>query len=310
MYQLLNLKIFYNDRLGFIFIRKGYVMAVDSTNLNNPYATLYAQQYANAGLNEDFLAQAYGIGQQNGNNAGKTVFTGTNLQGQPPVDLYQGSTGISTGLKLGAVAGLGTTAGLYYFGGDKISPFKDGKFDDKFLKAFEDEKLVEKEVAKLCKNELEKIYAKEKIDVHQYNALKEYALTGEKPKNVILPDGISKKEAEKIVKRIDKNINKIKIDKLKEEVIRTNTLEGATNHLNSLKSKKAKNAQTKIVEDLRAKLTKKVSPHWDSTKNALKESGVPEEITKAVRNFKLSKAGKFGLFAAGVGAILGWMFGK
>ena len=264
-----------------------------------------------AGLNEDFLANASGICRPDATSVAKPqTFTGANLAGQPATDVYQGSSATSTALKLGALAGAGTTAGLYFFGGDKVSPFKDGKFDDKFLKAFEDEKLVENEVAKKYAEEVQKIYGKEKIDVHQYNALKEYAMTGEKPKNVILPDGISKKEAEKIVKRIDKNINKIKIDKLKEEVIRTNTLEGAKNHLNSLKSKKAKNAQTKIVEDLRAKLTEKVSPHWDTAKNALKENNIPEELTKAVRSYKISKAGKFGLIAAGVGAVLGFIFGK
>lgn len=264
-----------------------------------------------AGLNEDFLANASGICRPDATSVAKPqTFTGGNLSGQPATDVYQGSSATSTALKLGALAGAGTAAGLYFFGGDKVSPFKDEKFDDKFLKAFEDEKLVENEVAKKYAEEVQKIYGKEKIDVHQYNALKEYAMTGEKPKNVILPDGISKKEAEKIVKRIDKNINKIKIDKLKEEVIRTSTLEGATNHLNSLKSKKAKNAQTKIVEDLRAKLTEKVSPHWDTAKNTLKETGVPEELTKAVRSYKISKAGKFGLIAAGVGAVLGFIFGK
>lgn len=163
-------------------------MAVNSIGQNNPYAALYAQQYG-GGFNEDFMSQAYGISPKNTQDTAKSqTFTGNNLSGQPATDVYQGSSATSTALKFGALAGAGTTAGLYFFGGDRVSPFADGKFDDKFLRVFEDEKLVENEVAKRYSEKLKEIYTKKGIsDGYQYEALKEYAETGKKPNSVTLP---------------------------------------------------------------------------------------------------------------------------
>lgn len=64
------------------------------------------------------------------------------------------------------------------------------------------------------------------------------------------------------------------------------------------------------VKGLRTALNKKViKNYWDDTTKAFK-AGAPEELTKAAKNFKIAKAGKYGAIAAGVGLVLGWMFGK
>lgn len=64
------------------------------------------------------------------------------------------------------------------------------------------------------------------------------------------------------------------------------------------------------VKGLRTALNEKViKNYWDDTTKAFK-AGAPEELTKAAKNFKLTKAGKYGAIAAGVGLVLGWMFGK
>lgn len=49
--------------------------------------------------------------------------------------------------------------------------------------------------------------------------------------------------------------------------------------------------------------------HWDKSAKAFKKD-TPEALTKAYKNFKWSKAGKFGAIAAGAGLVLGYLFGK
>ncbi len=68
-------------------------------------------------------------------------------------------------------------------------------------------------------------------------------------------------------------------------------------------------ATENTVKNLRTTLNGKVANYWDDTTKAFK-AGAPEELTKAAKNFKLTKAGKYGAIAAGVGLVLGWMFGK
>lgn len=68
-------------------------------------------------------------------------------------------------------------------------------------------------------------------------------------------------------------------------------------------------ATENTVKSLRTTLNGKVANYWDDTAKAFK-ADAPAELTKAAKNFKLAKAGKYGAIAAGVGLVLGWMFGK
>lgn len=68
-----------------------------------------------------------------------------------------------------------------------------------------------------------------------------------------------------------------------------------------------KNVETKIG-GLRETLNGKVAAHWDDTAKAFRESA-PSSLKNAAKNFKWAKAGKYAAIAAGVGLVLGWMFG-
>lgn len=354
-------------------------MAVDSTNFNNPFANPYASMYGNSassGLNEDFMANAYGICQNDATKVAKDpVFTGNyNFTGQPATDTYQRSSGALPALVLAATAGGATTAGLYHFGGDKINPYKDGKFDDQLLKSLEDKKVLTNEVEALKSKKINEILAKKNFDMNQYNAIKQIAKDGKVPSTVTLPDftGLSEAEAKAkaktLVDELDKKINAINIEKLTERATRTHTIEGSVKHLDVLTARKAKlgalaadittedlakhlqdNAklygiegkdatatearakklakagldkikenneslitrQQRFVDEARNRVVTRIkdTAHWDSATNTLKK-GAPEDIAKAFKNCKLSKAGKWGAGAAIVGAVVGWLFGK
>lgn len=355
-------------------------MAVDSTGLSNPFANPYASLYSNyasSGLNDDFMAQATGIYQNPAAGSGsQPVFTGGygNLAGQPAADTFQRSSGTLPALVLAATAGGATTAGLYHFGGDKINPYKDGKFDDALLKKLEDKNILKNRIEALKNQKINEILAPKKIDINQYNAIKQIAKDGKVPTTVTLPDfaGLTeaqaKAKAKTLVEELDKKINGINLEKLTEKATRTYTIEGSTKHLDILNARKAKlgalpasttteelakhlqeNAKLYGIEgkdaaatEARAKkmaqagldkiqknnqrlitrqqgfvdaarnrvVTRITDPaHWDATTNTLKK-GAPEDIAKAFKSVKLSKAGKWGLAAAGVGAVLGWVFGK
>jgi hypothetical protein len=62
------------------------------------------------------------------------------------------------------------------------------------------------------------------------------------------------------------------------------------------------------VDATRTAVNSKYASYWDDVAKELKPTASPE-LTKAVKNFKFTKAGKAGLIAAGVGLVLGWMFG-
>lgn len=62
------------------------------------------------------------------------------------------------------------------------------------------------------------------------------------------------------------------------------------------------------VKNLRTTLNGQVAAHWDDTAKAFR-ADAPEALTKATKNFKWTKAGKYGAIAAGVGLVLGLMFG-
>lgn len=62
------------------------------------------------------------------------------------------------------------------------------------------------------------------------------------------------------------------------------------------------------VKNLRTTLNGEVAAHWDDAAKAFKESA-PEALKNATKNFKWQTAGKWGAIAAGVGLVLGCLFG-
>ena len=96
-------------------------MALDSiNNYGSAYDDFYAQQYFAKANQQPQQPQA----PQN------PAFTG--YYQQPGADTFQksGSSPLSTGLALGAVAGGATGAGTYFWGSN---PIKDGKVDESLL---------------------------------------------------------------------------------------------------------------------------------------------------------------------------------
>lgn len=209
----------------------------------NPFTNPYAigNNYSQA-LNSDFMAtatQSYNPYATAGLQAYQQPTTDQFVQTTP--QQTSGGSGLGTGAKLGLVAGAGTTAGLYFFGGDKINPFKDGKFNDKFLKTLEDSDLVAKEVDNIKADKISKILADKKItDTHQFNAIKEFATTGKAPASVTLPANLTQEQAKTLVTDVEKEVGKISTDAIKEKVIRTKTLDGSTKELTKLNSIKSK----------------------------------------------------------------------
>lgn len=67
-------------------------------------------------------------------------------------------------------------------------------------------------------------------------------------------------------------------------------------------------ASENSVKNLRTSLNGQVATHWDDAAKAFR-ADAPETLTKAAKNFKWAKAGKYAAIAAGVGLVLGWMFG-
>lgn len=63
------------------------------------------------------------------------------------------------------------------------------------------------------------------------------------------------------------------------------------------------------IKSIRTRLNGEVASHWDDAAKAFRESA-PNSLKDAAKNFKWSKAGKYGAIAAGAGLVLGWLFGK
>lgn len=102
---------------------------IDNLGLyNNPYG-LY-NPYSTGAMSDDFMAQQT-FSNTNQNGGDQTTFQG--LQ-QPQTDTFEKSgSGLSTGLKLGAAAGIGTAAGTYFFG---TNPVGENGLKDGFIKEF------------------------------------------------------------------------------------------------------------------------------------------------------------------------------
>ena len=63
------------------------------------------------------------------------------------------------------------------------------------------------------------------------------------------------------------------------------------------------------INALNLNLESQFKSHWNEAENVFKKD-TPEALTKAYKNFKISKAGKWGAIALGAGAVLGLLFGK
>lgn len=165
----------------------------------NPY------MMSSTGLNDDFMANATGFNNQYAALAQQqALMQQYQLAQQPATDTFQkseGSSGLSSGLKLAAVGGVGAGAGAYFFG-DKLGTVftKDGKtFSDDILKAFETNP---QEIAEA--NYATQIAAKEKaiieskgFTIKNYDAVKTYVTTpvaerANLPKEItdLVPDGV------------------------------------------------------------------------------------------------------------------------
>ena len=133
----------------------------------NPYST----------TNDDFLAQQY-FAQLAQQKQGEPVFQGYQ---QPQADTFQKSGGIGwgTGLTLGSVAGLGTGAGMYFWGSN---PIQDGKVADEILNAVEANNLEQTtidKIKKLAAQRKQEILKKSGVpDGISLKTLKAYAKSG------------------------------------------------------------------------------------------------------------------------------------
>ena len=259
-------------------------MAINPTNL------LCAQQLGlQNGLYDDFMYNAYGLNALNnaGNTqAGNPAFAG-GLYAQPQADTFEreGSSPLSSGLKLGVIGGLGTGAGVYYLGNkfDYLSEklglklLKDGKLNEDFINAIR------------------------KNNINEYKALKESRKIIESLKSnpAELAKHIEENAALYEIKGDEAAIKKFaeKWSKRPEDFLRINEQKINFRHL-----------RYEQVKDLRAGKIGAVSSYIDKTKNVVKESA-PQCLQKAFNNFKIKKAGKYGLIAAGVGIAIGWLLG-
>ena len=349
-------------------------MTVGSTNMFNPYS----------GLSEDFMWNAYLANSQNTSQAGalNPAFTGSNLSGQPSTDCYQGSSGFSTGLKLGIAGGLGTAAGMYYFGGDKVSPISNKVFNDDILKAVEEDYVKVAEgnaLENFAKAKEAEVKAKGFKNMKEFDATKKYVLASKEeraafPKDlrklvrkgylsspdlykteILEIDGaIANIDMEDITKKAleDARQNHLgyqteklaNLQKQKnliaglaedanaakyEELIKSNPkafgidkteaaeIEAEAKRIaSSFKSRKdalssidkALEKQVTQVKTTRNAVNVRFASYWDDAAKELSPTA-PPELAKAVKNCKFTKAGKYGAIAAGVGLVLGWLFG-
>ncbi len=350
-------------------------MSVNAMYGFNPYMM-------NTGLNDDFMANATGFNNQYAQLAQQqALMQQLALQQQPTADAFQkseGDSGLSSGLKLAAVGGVGAGAGAYFFG-DKFGTnfVKEGKFSDELLSAVENtpaqaEKIAQRRLA----DAKIRILKRFNLDDKTFEAIQKYAkakdVTKLKPEIIQLVQqaGI-KSQAEALTKltQINTDFGKIDLKGLTakaEKLAEAGSLKGQTAQLAKLQAREnlihtladnakkadieklitenaeqfgikgdkatiereaealAKNfkskaggikalkaeiaAQQQIVNTTRTSLNKQVAAYWDDAAKAFR-ADAPEALTKATKNFKWSKAGKYGAIAAGAGLLLGWMFG-
>ena len=213
-----------------------------SYNNYNPYS-------ANS---DDFLAQQYfaqnpQVPQQGSN----PMFTGYS---QPQADTFQksGGSGLGTGLLLGSVAGLGTGAGMYFWG---TNPVKDGKVNDDLVKVVlnNDVKDVEAiEVKKLYAHKAKPVLNRFGVsDMEQYDAIQKLSKASkledlsDDVKN-LLPDTIkTPKDAQDLIAKAKPELDKIDKQKILKQVEAFSKNEFSLEH-NTAQLEKLKNIEAKI----------------------------------------------------------------
>ncbi len=204
---------------------------------NNPYG-LY-NPYSTGATNDDFMAQQM-FQNYSQNSGSQTSFQGYT---QPSADTFEKSgssgSGLSTGLKLGAAAGVGTGAGMYFFG---PAPVKDGKFNDDILKA------VDIDVKEVSKQRGLQLFADKKAEIFEKvgvtlpeginsENIKAYAETGKAPAE--LQSAMTQEQA----KAIHKELSEIDLDKIAKEAYNETieqTFQGRKDKLAKLQSQRAK----------------------------------------------------------------------
>lgn len=192
-------------------------MAGEISNLYG--ANLYGSNMNNNNLyalnNDDFLAQQYFAQQPS-----QPAFQGYQ---QPQTDTFEksGGIGIGSGLTIGALAGLSTGAGVYFWG---TNPIKDGKVNENLIKN------VNKTLITEAKTEaIKELYTQKAQptfntlgikDLDQYNAIKKLANAGKledlsEDVKQLLPDNIkTPDDAKAIVNQAKPELDKIDIKKI------------------------------------------------------------------------------------------------
>lgn len=173
-------------------------MSVNAMYGFNPYMM-------NTGLNDDFMANATGFNNQYAQLAQQqALMQQLALQQQPTADAFQkseGDSGLSSGLKLAAVGGVGAGAGAYFYGDKLGTTFtKDGKtFTDDILKAYQTAPAEIAETEKLAQIATQKkaIIEQRGFTVENYEAVKKYVTTpaterANLPKEItdLVPEGV------------------------------------------------------------------------------------------------------------------------
>lgn len=179
--------------------------------------------------------------------------------------------------------------------------------------------ITKKEQAEAIKKEVETKLGKINYDKLKAHVLKTETLDGSvkhldllNQRKAVLGDLKPEMSIEELTKRFKDNAKLFGING-KDDAEIEKIAKNFANKLDKVKAanEKAITSYEGIVKGIRERLTKNVTEcgSWDSATQTLKK-GAPESISKIFKNYKLSKAGKWGLAAAGVGAVIGWLFGK
>lgn len=170
--------------------------------------------------------------------------------------------------------------------------------------------LVTPELNKIDKDALERIANgranQGSLELHQRN-LKKYEALQEKIKG--LKDGATEEDLTKFFKENEKSFgikgtDVQKTEKAKRLAQRYQTKDALLEHIKGrIEHKQAR------INAINLNLESQFKSHWNEAENVFKKD-TPEALTKAYKNFKISKAGKWGAIALGAGAVLGLLFGK
>lgn len=214
---------------------------VDSTYLNggfNPYlSSLYSKGFD---TNADYMSSASGLNNQALQNYQQSLLGNqTAFAGYPQLtqDKFEksGTSTRATAVGLGLGAGTLATAGIYKLGGDYVNPFKDNKFDDKFLKAVEEDHTAK--IEELYKKAKQEALTAKKITYNesQITSLRKIAELGpdEARKNGYTVKGKwTKDRAAAKVKEIDEALATVSKDRIKANYLAEHSLDGTVSKMN------------------------------------------------------------------------------